>query len=96
MNFKPKFKSREEIAEEKPRYEPIKNYMVNVNDLITFSPDQEIMDVIDIILSKRISGAPVLDENRKLIGMISEKDCLRIIIDRAYHNLPLEERKVTH
>ena len=36
-----------------------------------------------------------MDENRKLVGMISEKDCLRIIIDRAYHNLPIRSRKVS-
>jgi len=95
MNFKPNFKTKEEIAAETPKYEPIKNYMVNVNDLITFSPDQGIHEVIDTILQKRISGAPVLDEDRKLVGMISEKDCLRIIIDRAYHNLPIRTKKVS-
>ena len=62
--------------------------MVPVNSMITFRPDQEINEVIDIIIEKRISGAPVLDENRKLVGIISEKDCLRIIVDQAYHNLP--------
>lgn len=57
--------------------------MVPINGMITFRPDQEINEVIDIIIEKRISGAPVLDENRKLVGIISEKDCLRIIVDQA-------------
>lgn len=95
MNFKPNFKTKDSATAEIPQYEPIKNYMVNVNELITFRPDQGIHEVIDAILEKRISGAPVLDENRKLVGMISEKDCLRIIIDRAYHNLPIRARKVS-
>ncbi len=89
MNFKPQFESKS-----KEGYETVKKYMVSVNNLITFRPDQSIVDVIDTILDKRISGAPVLDENRKLVGMISEKDCLRLIIDRAYHNLPNEASTV--
>ena len=73
---------------EVPKYESVVKCMVPVNSMITFRPDQEINEVIDIIIEKRISGAPVLDENRKLVGIISEKDCLRIIVDQAYHNLP--------
>ena len=83
MNFKPKFETPENTS-----YETVDKYMVHVKDLITFSPEQNIVEVIDTILEKRISGAPVLDDQRKLVGMISEKDCLRLIIDRAYHNLP--------
>ena len=95
MNFKPNFKKKEELKAKKPTYEPIKKYMVNVTDLITFHPDQPIQEAIDLILEKRISGAPVLDENRKLVGILSEKDCLRIVIDRAYHNMELSQRKVS-
>src|SRR5690606_6717680 len=48
----------------------------------------------ETIIDRKISGAPVLDENKKLVGMISEKDCLRIIVDQAYHNMPLPFRTV--
>jgi predicted transcriptional regulator len=69
--------------------------MVRASDLITFKPDQSIEEVIDIIIAKGISGAPMLDATRKLVGIISEKDCLRIIVDQAYHNLPSSSRKVS-
>lgn len=95
MNFKPNFKTKEELRADQPKYEPVSNYMVNVNDLVTFSPDQTIKEVIDIIIDKKISGAPVLDNRGKLIGMLSEKDCLRIIIDQAPHKLPIASRKVS-
>jgi CBS domain-containing protein len=91
MNFKPQFESNTE----KPKYESVIKYMVQAKDLVTFSPDQTIQEVIDIIIEKRISGAPVLDTQRKLVGIISEKDCLRIIVDQAYHNLPIEPKKVS-
>lgn len=67
-------------------YESVTKYMAR--DLITFTPDQEIQDAIDIMLEKRISGAPVLNEKKELVGMLSEKDCLRIIVDARYHNHP--------
>ena len=87
--------SREEVNATLPKYESIEKYMVRLKDLITFRPDQDINEVIDIIINKKISGAPVLDESGKLVGIISEKDCLRIIVDQAYHNLPVEDRKVS-
>ena len=95
MNFKPEMKTKEQLAAELPRYESVTRYMIPMSRLITFSPEQLIEDVIDIIIEKGISGAPVLDQNRKLVGIISEKDCLRIIVDHAYHNLPIESRKVS-
>lgn len=72
-----------------PEYESVATYMAT--ELITFSPDQSIQDAIDIMLEKRISGGPVLNEKGELVGVLSEKDCLRIIMDSAYHNHPGEE-----
>lgn len=92
MNFKP------EIVKQTPRegnYEPIQKYMVPLNQMITFSPDQNIHEAIAIILAKRISGAPVMDEHRHLVGNLSEKDCLRIIVDRSRHGLMVTDKKVS-
>lgn len=94
MNFKPEMKSKEELATSQPTYESVTKYMVRASDMVTFHPDQNIQEVIDIMIDKRISGAPVLDEQRKLVGIISEKDCLKVMVDQAYHNLPMSNRKV--
>jgi CBS domain-containing protein len=88
MNFKPEMKSKEEMNAGLPKYESIVKYMVQQHNLVTVRPDQSINEVINILIEKRISGAPVLDENKRLVGIISERDCLRIIVDQAYHNLP--------
>ena len=77
------------------QYETIEKYMVPLSNIITFKPDQPIQDVISIIINKKIAGAPVLDDQHHLVGMISEKDCLRLIVDQAYHNMPAETRKVS-
>lgn len=75
--------------------ETIEKYMVPLSSMVTFQPDQLIQDVISIIINKKIAGAPVLDHQSHIVGIISEKDCLRIIVDQAYYNLPAETRKVS-
>ncbi len=69
-------------------YESIGVYMARESDLITFTPEQEIADAINIMLDKRISGGPVLNARRELVGMLSEKDCLKVLIQSSYHNIP--------
>lgn len=44
--------------------------------LVTLSPDEHVLDGIDRLLQKEISGAPVADDSGRLIGMFSEKSCL--------------------
>ncbi|KEO72396.1 CBS domain-containing protein [Anditalea andensis] len=64
----------------------VKDYMAT--NLITFKPDDSIEHVLGMLTSKKISGGPVVDENGKLIGMISEGDCLKEIIKGKYSNTP--------
>ena len=52
--------------------------------LTTFHPDQPIRDVVAVLLDKKISGGPVVDAKGKLVGMISELDCLRAEAGTAY------------
>ena len=45
--------------------------------LVTFSPDEDVITAMQVLIEKRISGAPVVDRLGNLIGILSEKDCLR-------------------
>lgn len=83
------------VDPQETQYETVEKYMVPLSNIITFKPDQPIQDVISTIINKKIAGAPVLDDQQHLVGMISEKDCLRLIVDQAYHNMPAETRKVS-
>lgn len=83
------------------RAKPQKEFMekVKVSDymtrnLVTFRPEQPVLEVIDILLKKNISGGPVVNEKNELVGIISEGDCLKEISDCRYHNLPMEDVKV--
>lgn len=62
--------------------------------LITFTPETDIRDAIDAMLKRKISGAPVLDEKKRLVGMLSEVDCLKILLDGPYNELPVRMEKV--
>jgi len=91
MNFTPNLETtRKEI--DKKAYEPVTRYMAT--HLITFSPNQEVGEVIETLKAKEISGAPVLNEKKEIVGMISEQDCLRVIIDSVYHNQPISKHLV--
>lgn len=60
-------------------------------NLITFRPDQSVMEVMTVLISKKISGGPVVNENNELIGVISEGDCIKQISESRYYNHPLED-----
>ncbi|MBW4440780.1 MAG: CBS domain-containing protein [Plectolyngbya sp. WJT66-NPBG17] len=46
------------------------------HDPITVHPETPINDVIKIIAEQHISGLPVLDADRRLVGIISETDLM--------------------
>ncbi len=77
-----------------PEHTPlsVRDYMTR--DLITFKPDQSVEEVIDLLIKHRISGGPVVDEDGKLVGIISEGDCIKHISESRYFNMPLEDSTV--
>lgn len=46
----------------------------------TIEADNSILDAAQIMLDKKISGLPVVDEDGKLVGMITESDVFRMLI----------------
>ena len=53
--------------------------------LLTFMPGDNIHFVVETLLEKRLSGAPVVDGDGKLVGVISKKDCLTVVYTGSYH-----------
>jgi CBS domain-containing protein len=45
--------------------------------LVTLRPEMAALDAAELLLKKGISGAPVVDEDSRLLGLLSEYDCLR-------------------
>jgi CBS domain-containing protein len=70
----------------------VSDYMTK--DLITFKPDQSVLEVMDILIKFRISGGPVVDSSGKLVGIISEGDCMKQISESRYYNVPMADMTV--
>lgn len=48
-------------------------------EIIKFNVDDRIIDVAGSLRENKISGAPVVDKEGKLAGIISEGDIMRLI-----------------
>lgn len=60
----------------------VKDYMVG--DHLAFSADTNLLKAVHTLLQHELSGAPVVDANKRLIGYLSEKDCLKAALDASY------------
>jgi len=47
--------------------------------LVTLRPDVSVLRAMRTLLENRVSGAPVLDTDGRLCGIVSELDCMRIL-----------------
>ncbi|WP_317174199.1 CBS domain-containing protein [Nonlabens antarcticus] len=83
---------RSEAKEDKREAIRVKDYMKR--KLITFTPEQNINEVMETILKQRITGGPVVDKHHNLIGIISDTDLMQVIGDSRYHNMPVGDRTV--
>ena len=64
----------------------VKDHMVT--NVITLDPDMEILSATQVLIRHDISGAPVLDKHGRLIGMLTERDCMRVTLHAGYHGSP--------
>ena len=62
--------------------------------LVSDSPEQSILEVMEQFASHHISGGPVLDDNGFLVGIISEADCMKQISESRYFNQPILDKSV--
>jgi CBS domain-containing protein len=51
-----------------------------VKEVLTVYPETNIYTAMRVLLDNRISGLPVIDKDMNLVGIISEKDMLRLLI----------------
>ena len=69
---------------------------IMTRDVVVFTKDQSIHEVMRKFIKYRISGGPVVDQAGKLIGVISEADCMKEISDSRYFNMPILDKTVAH
>lgn len=64
----------------------VEDCMTKKVQLHIFNPEQRMVDVIKTLVTKHISGGPVVDDEGNLVGIISEGDCLREVVRGKYNN----------
>ena len=55
---------------------------------MTLSPETNIYRALQLLLKHRLSGAPVVDAEGRLVGILTEKDCLKVLLGEAFDGLP--------
>ncbi len=64
----------------------VRDYMTP--DVVSFRPGTDVHDAIGILLRHQVSGAPVLDKDENIVGVLSIKDCLNVAFSASYHREP--------
>ncbi|MGI9427936.1 MAG: CBS domain-containing protein, partial [Bythopirellula sp.] len=59
--------------------------------LVTLRPEMDVIDAVQRLLKNRISGAPVVDDGGRFVGVFSEKCAMQVLLDAAYEQLPSNE-----
>ena len=54
--------------------------------LITLTSETEILHALQTFIKNDISSAPVVDDAGGLIGIITQKDCMQVALNAAYHS----------
>ncbi len=72
---------------------PVRESYPSVGEFMTRShvclkPDTDIYEAVHLIVKHKVSGACVTDEDNNLVGIISEKDCLKLANQDAYESTP--------
>ncbi|MGI9354785.1 MAG: CBS domain-containing protein [Rhizobiaceae bacterium] len=62
----------------------VRDYMTR--GVISVSPKTEILKTLHLMHEHDISNAPVVDTNGRLVGMLSDRDCIRGVIQGVYHS----------
>jgi CBS domain-containing protein len=65
---------------------PIKPVMTR--EVVTVTPKTPVYEALNLFIKHEISGMPVVDEENNVVGILSEKDVMEILIDKN-----LDEKK---
>ena len=62
----------------------VKDYMTT--RLVTFHPETNVVEAMATFLKRKISGAPVVDEAGRLVGVLSEADVMKVVVQDSYYD----------
>lgn len=54
--------------------------------VVSVTPQTDIYEAIRLLIEEHISGLPVIDENGRAVGFLSEKDCFKAAFCCGYYH----------
>jgi CBS domain-containing protein len=54
-------------------------------DLIAARAEMSVHEAMDLLLEHHVSGLPIIDERGGIIGILTERDCLRVAYAASYY-----------
>ncbi len=54
-------------------------------NIVSVTPDTEVIQAIKKLLDHKITSMPVVDEHGKLIGIFSERNGMKVVVESAYN-----------
>ncbi len=61
----------------------IADYMTK--HLVTVTEETSVLEAIQKLLTHKITSAPVLNQQGRLVGMFSEKDSMKVVLENTYN-----------
>ena len=61
----------------------VRDYMAT--DLVTLDPNSDLLAAADTLIEHDISGAPVVDRDDRMVGILTERDCLQAALQAEYY-----------
>ncbi|WP_028876208.1 CBS domain-containing protein [Teredinibacter turnerae] len=52
---------------------------------VIFSPETDIYEAIQVLVERRVTGGTVLNDQGEVVGIVSELDCLKAVIQTGYY-----------
>ena len=68
-----------------------RDIMIPFEKLVTLTPEMDALGALRKLLKRRISGAPVIGEDRMFLGVFSEKTSMQFLLTISYEKLPSSE-----
>jgi CBS domain-containing protein len=68
--------------------QPVVARDIMVRKVITFRPQMDLFEAIELLLRHKISGAPVVDDAGRYLGVFSERCSISLLLSAAYDGAP--------
>jgi CBS domain-containing protein len=76
------------VSKEASAVKPMKEVRVRdfmVKKPVVFTRETDLLDAVCVLVERRLSGAPVVDERGNMVGVLTERDFLKAALVAGYH-----------